>query len=349
MHLEDRRPGSIGIIGLLIIVATLAFPAFAAQTTDRDITRQELLNFDRFLDSHPALAQHLKKSPALVNDSAYLSSHPELKNFLSTHPGVSEEIRENPRVLMNRERQFDRSGRDITRQELQNLDNFLDTHPNIEQDLKKNPKLLNDSSYLAAHPELKQFLDTHSGVRAEAAEKPGVLMNRERQFDRSGRDITRQELQNLDNFLDTHPNIEQDLKKNPKLLNDPSYLAAHPDVRAEASEKPGVLMNRERRFENSGRDIPAAEVQSFDNFLDNHSSIERELRKDPSLANNADYLAKHPELKTYLDQHPLIRQELTKHPRAVLRAERRLDKKEFAQVKEERREERIERRATAPH
>ena len=283
MHLEDRRPGSIGIIGLLIIVATLAFPAFAAQTTDRDITRQELLNFDRFLDSHPAIAQDLKKSPALVNDSAYLSSHPELKNFLSTHPGVSEEIRENPRVFMNRERRFDRSGRDITRQELQNLDNFLDTHPNIEQDLKKDPKLLNDSSYLAAHPELKQFLDTHAGVRAEA------------------------------------------------------------------SEKPGVLMNRERRFENSGRDIPAAEVQSFDNFLDNHSSIERELRKDPSLANNADYLAKHPELKTYLDQHPLIRQELTKHPRAVLRAERRLDKKEFAQVKEERREERIERRATAPH
>src|SRR5213594_2375292 len=178
---------------------------------------------------------------------------------------------------MNRERQFDRSGRDITRQELQNLDNFLDTHPNIEQDLKKNPKLLNDSSYLAAHPELKQFLDTHSGVRAEAAEKPGVLMNRERQFDRSGRDITRQELQNLDNFLDTHPNIEQDLKKDPKLLNDSSYLAAHPElkqfldthagVRAEASEKPGVLMNRERQFENSGHDIPTAEVKSFDNFL----------------------------------------------------------------------------------
>src|SRR5213593_4047480 len=359
MHLEDRRPGSIGIIGLLIIVATLAFPAFAAQTTDRDITRQELLNFDRFLDSHPAIAQDLKKSPALVNDSAYLSSHPELKNFLSTHPGVSEEIRENPRVFMNRERQFDRSGRDITRQELQNLDNFLDTHPNIDQDLKKNPKLLNDPSYLAAHPELKQFLDTHPGVRAEAAEKPGVLMNRERQFDRSGRDITRQELQNLDNFLDTHPNIEQDLKKNPKLLNDPSYLAAHPElkqfldthpgVRAEAAEKPGVSMNRERQFDRSGRDITRQELQNLDNFLDTHPNIEQDLKKDPKLLNDADYLAKHPELKTYLDQHPLIRQELTKHPRAVLRAERRLDKKEFAQVKEERREERIERRATAPH
>jgi phage-related protein len=222
----------------------------------------------------------LKKNPALVNDSAYLSSHPELQNFLSAHPGVREEIREKPRVFMNRERQFDKSGRDITRQELQNLDNFLDTHPNIEQDLKKNPKLLNDSAYLSAHPELKQFLDTHPGVRAEA------------------------------------------------------------------SENPRIFMNRERRFENSGRDIPTAEARSFDNFLDNHSSIERQLRKEPSLANNTGYLAKHPELKGYLDQHPLIRQELAEHPRAVLRAERRIDKKESAQAKAERREERIERSET---
>ena len=281
MQMEYRRPGSIGIIGLLL--ATLAFPVFAAQNTDRDITRQELLNFDRFLDSHPAIAQDLKKNPAVVNDSDYLSSHPELKNFLNAYPGVSGEIRENPRVFMNRERRFDRSGRDITRQELQNLDNFLDTHPNIEQDLKKDPKLLNDSSYLAAHPELKQFLDTHAGVRAEA------------------------------------------------------------------SEKPGVLMNRERQFENSGHDIPTAEVKSFDNFLRNNSAIGRELRKDPSLASNADYLAKHPELNTYLDQHPVIRQELAEHPRAVLRPGRNLNKKPLAQVKAERREERIERRETPPH
>src|SRR5213593_4006370 len=336
MHLEDRRPGSIGIIGLLIIVATLAFPAFAAQTTDRDITRQELLNFDRFLDSHPAIAQDLKKSPALVNDSAYLSSHPELKNFLSTHPGVSEEIRENPRVFMNRERQFDRSGRDITRQELQNLDNFLDTHPNIDQDLKKNPKLLNDPSYLAAHPELKQFLDTHPGVSEEIRENPRVFMNRERQFDRSGRDITRQELQNLDNFLDTHPNIEQDLKKNPKLLNDPSYLAAHPElkqfldthpgVRAEAAEKPGVLMNRERQFDRSGRDITRQELQNLDNFLDTHPNIEQDLKKNPKLLNDPSYLAAHPELKQFLDTHPGVRAEAAEKPGVLMNRERQFDR-----------------------
>jgi hypothetical protein len=277
MHLDYRYSISGGVLCFLLVSATLAVPVFAAQQGERDITRQELLNFDRFLDSHPAIDQDLKKNPALVKDAAYLSAHPELKEFLGTHPGVREEILENPRTFMNREERFDRSGRDITRQELRNFDGFLDTHPNIEQDLKKNPKLLNDAAYLAAHPELKQFLDTHPGVRAEA------------------------------------------------------------------SENPRIFMNRERHFENSGRDIPVQEVKSFDDFMDQHQAIERELKKQPSLLNNADYLAKHPELKMYLDQHPLIRQQLAENPRALFRAEKRFDKQENRQVRAERREERIER------
>jgi phage-related protein len=277
MQLEYRYSVLSGVFCFLLIVATFASPVFATQQAEKDITRQELLNFDRFLDSHPAIDQELKKNPALVNDTAYLSAHPELKEFLGTHPGVREEIRENPRIFMNREERFDRSGRDITRQELQNFDGFLDKHPNVEQDLKKNPKLLNDAAYLSAHPELKQFLETHPGVRAEA------------------------------------------------------------------SENPRIFMNRERHFENSGRDIPVQEVKSFDDFMDKHSAIEGEVRRDPSLLNNADYLAKHPELKTYLDQHPRIRQELAENPRALIRAEKRFDKKE---AKAERREERIERTET---
>jgi len=276
MHSEYRYSARIGVICLLLAGVLLTYPTFAAPQGDKDITRQELLNFDRFLDSHPAIENDLKQKPSLVNDATYLSAHPDLKQFLATHPGVREEIHENPRAFMNREQRFDRSGRDITRQELQNSDGFLDAHPNIEQDLKKNPKLLNDATYLSVHPELKQFLDTHPGVRAEA------------------------------------------------------------------SENPRIFMNRERRFENSGRNIPVVEVKSFDAFLDSHSAIERELKKDPSLVNNADYLAKHPELKMYLDQHPLIRQELAQNPRAFIRAEKRFDKQENRQVKAERREERIE-------
>ena len=280
MNSKYRHTSLLCIVSFLFLSAMFLSPGFAVQLGDKDITRQELLNFDRFLDSHPAIEQDLKKTPALVNDSAYLSAHPELKEFLNTHPGVREEIRENPRGFVNREQRFDSSGRDITRQELQNFDGFLDKHPNIELDLKKNPKLLTDSDYVSAHPDLKQFLDTHPGVRAEA------------------------------------------------------------------SENPRIFMNREAHFENSGHDVPVEEVRSLDNFLDKHSAIERELRRDPSLANKADYIAKHHELKTYLDQHPLIRQQLAENPRAVIRAEKRIDKIENQESKAERKEERIERRET---
>jgi hypothetical protein len=56
MHLADRYSGLTGIMCLLLVSAGLTSPGLAAQSTDRDITRQELRNFDTFLDSHPAIA-----------------------------------------------------------------------------------------------------------------------------------------------------------------------------------------------------------------------------------------------------------------------------------------------------
>src|SRR5262249_54057082 len=73
VHLDNRYSTLIGVLCFLLVSATLAAPVFAAQQGERDITRQELLNFDRFLDSHPAIDQDLKKNPALANDAAYLS------------------------------------------------------------------------------------------------------------------------------------------------------------------------------------------------------------------------------------------------------------------------------------
>jgi hypothetical protein len=68
------------IFCLLFLAALLTQPVFAGQQ-NRDITRQELNNFDNFLDTHPAIEKDLKSNPALVKDSAYLSAHPELKEF----------------------------------------------------------------------------------------------------------------------------------------------------------------------------------------------------------------------------------------------------------------------------
>jgi hypothetical protein len=149
----------------------------------------------------------------------------------------------------------------------------------------------------------------------------------------------------LDAFLDSHPNIESDVEKNPGLLNDANYLNSHPDLKTflgshpaiqqQAAKNPQSLMHREEKFENSGRDITKEELASFDGFLDRHPNIEKQVDKDPSLLTNADYLAKHPELKTYLGNHPRIRREIAEHPRTFVKAERKFDRREDKQEKKE--------------
>lgn len=136
---------------------------------------------------------------------------------------------------------------------------------------------------------------------------------------------------NFDTFLDAHPAIEKDLKQNPSLLNDATYLANHPELKtflnsnaavsAAATKDPKALMNRLARFEKSGRDIPKADRVAFDNFLDQHSSIAKDIRKDPTLLTNASYLASHPQLQAFLAANPGIQQEITEHPRAFVNAE----------------------------
>jgi phage-related protein len=182
------------IFCLLFLAALLAQPVFAGQQ-NRDITRQELNNFDNFLDRHPAIDKDLKGNPNLVKDPAYLSAHPELKEFLENHPGVREEIRENPSGFMKRERNFEKTGKDISPAEVKNFDEFLATHPAVDKELRKNPALVNDPNYVAKHPELREFLNNHPAIRQDLAEHPRVFMHREKKFDKAEQKAERQKIQ----------------------------------------------------------------------------------------------------------------------------------------------------------
>src|SRR5438445_1200531 len=127
-----------------------------------DITRQELANFDRFLDTHPEIAKQLQANPSLINNPEWVENHPDLRPFLASHPGVREEIQETPRFFMERERRFEntenRPGNpnpDITRQELANFDRFLDPHTEIAKHLKENPALVNNPECVKKHTDLR--------------------------------------------------------------------------------------------------------------------------------------------------------------------------------------------------
>jgi len=181
---------ALAILTAILVIGMTSFAgvgnAWAApmpQERDNDITRRELTNFDRFLDSHPNIAQDLRANPGLVNEPNYLSQHPELQEFLKNHAGVREELKENPRLFLNRERRFERSGGDIARGELRSFDGFLDKHPEIDEQLRKNPRLVNDPNYLSQHPELQEYLKNHPRVSEELKEHPKFFMHRERKFE----------------------------------------------------------------------------------------------------------------------------------------------------------------------
>jgi hypothetical protein len=335
---------------------------------DKDINREQLAHFDQFLDSHREIAEQLRKDPSLVDNGEFVKSHPELQTYLQDHPAIGREIREHPDAFMRAEARFDRredsrdrnSGRDrdVTRQELSNFDRFLDGHREISEQLHKDPSLVDNREFVKNHPALQTYLQDHPGVREEFKENPNGFMQAENRYDRRedernisrDRDVTRQELSNFDRFLDSHREISEQLRRDPSLVdnrefvkNHPAlqtYLQDHPGVREEFKENPNGFMQAENRYDrrednrdrdsSRDRDVTRQELSNFDRFLDNHREIAERLRKDPSLVDNRDFVKDHPELQTYLQDHPGVREEIKENPNSFMQAENRYDRHEDA-------------------
>jgi phage-related protein len=326
-------------------------PTMTPQSGDIDATRIELGVLDRFFDNHPELAEQIRQNPSLVNNEEFVENHADLQQFLQNHPEIREEFSENPNRFMQQEQRFDRRedpdrDRDVTRGELVNMDRFLDSHPELAEQLRKNPSLVNNEEFVENHPALQQFLAQHPGVREEVRENPSGFMQQEQRFDRRedlhrDRDVTRGELDNMDRFLDSHPEIAEQLHKNPSLVNNKEFvedhpalgqfLQEHPGVREEFRENPAAFMQQEQRFDtrenavHSGdRDVTRGELSSFNEFLGSHSNIAGELSKNPSLANNQEYLENHPALRDYLTAHPQVHEELSENPQSFLKSAQQL-------------------------
>jgi hypothetical protein len=132
----------------------------------------------------------------------------------------------------------------------------------------------------------------------------------------------------MDRFLDNHPEVAEQLRKDPSLIdnrqwveNHPAlqqYLQSHPQVREEFKENPNAFMQAEMRYDRREDQRNDGEMASFGQFLSGHSTIAEQLSKDPSLANNKEFLANHPELSEYLKAHPGVTQQLGTNPQAVM-------------------------------
>lgn len=356
-------------LGALIWATPVVAQSKNLATGDRDdMTRQQLAGFDQFLDNHPELNEQIRQNPSLVNNEEFVEKHPDLQNYLTQHPQVREDLQRNRNAVMGQERRFDRredwdSDRDrdrnhdrrddITRGEMANMDRFMDSHPEIAEQLRKNPSLVNNKDFVEDHTALRQFLSEHPELREEFKENPGAFMQDEQHFDRHedrrDRDVTRGELSNMDRFMDAHPEIAEQLRKNPSLVNNKDFvgdhpalqqfLASHPGVREEYKENPNAFMSQERRYdhrENSplrhDGDVTRDELSSFHEFLEGHNTIATELSKNPSLANNEEYLQNHSALRDYLNSNPKVREELHESPQSFLASTQQFDPKGISKL-----------------
>ena len=68
--------------------------------------------------------------------------------------------------------------------------------------------------------------------------------------------------------------------------------------------------------------ISAADLRSFDAYLDEHWETAQDLYRDPDLINDRKYVREHKALRDWLEDHPDAAREIRANPRAVLWRER---------------------------
>jgi len=258
-------------------------PSSPQAVSANDATREELANFDRFLDDHPILERELGSNPSLVNDPNFVRSEPDLKIFLSHHPAVQAQLQKDPQYLATRMNLAEANAANhaappnpsLDQSEAAQMREFLSAHGTIDQLLKQNPALINDSTFLGAHPELKIFLDQHPRARDLFVQNPRYFITP---------------------AADSHTPPPEPAK--------PPKPKAAPPATADSPDQPTF---------NFG--VTPEDVARMDQFLEDHSKIAKDLSRDPLLVANHHYLDHHGELRDFFDEHVRVREAFAEDPR----------------------------------
>src|ERR1700747_1271692 len=158
---------------------------------DRDTRRGELASFDQFLDGHREIAEPVRKNPSLVNNQQFVQSHPALQTYLQQHPNVSAEIKENPNAFMRQENRYDRQE---------------DARADRDRDIDRP-----DADRNANRQNADNRRDARDNDRRDAD-------------DRRTDQPSRGQLARFDQFMDSHREISEQVKKDPDLLRNQQYI-----------------------------------------------------------------------------------------------------------------------------
>ncbi len=348
MNNRVLRLEKIPMLSVAAGVFLLATPMLAQSTAPQDnrpvqseTPRSEVAGFDHFLDSHPEIAEQVRRNPSLLDDRDFVQDHPALRNYLEDNPGVRAQLRQDPNGFMHQENGFDRTendrDRDSSRRDLAEFDRFLDSHPETAEPIRRNPSLVDDREFVQNHPALRNYLEDNPGVRAQLRQDPNGFMHQENGFDRTengrDRDPSRRDLAEFNRFLDSHPETAEQIRRDPSLVENREFVQKHPALQTYLQDNPGLrdqmrqdpnaFLRQENRFDDAAnrrdRDPSHEHLASFGEFLGGHTRIAQDVSKNPSLVKNQEYVENHRELNEYLNAHPEVRNEWAANPQGFVK------------------------------
>lgn len=147
------------------------------------------------------------------------------------------------------------SGSPATVPETDTMEHYLNNHPQVADELHNDPSLINNPAWLAKHPTVQNWMNNHPNVKQDAAMNPKNFVDH---TEHETLRTDRQALNNTDDFLSKHPGLAKQLNDNPKLIDDPKFLADHPALNTYMKDHPSVA-NEWRDHPNAFADAARAE------------------------------------------------------------------------------------------
>ncbi len=137
------------------------------------------------------------------------------------------------------------------------------------------------------------------------------------------------ELNSLNQFLDTNPQVEETLRANINKATDAAFLKLHPTWDQHLKLRPDTIeaLRAERGFllhralaRMARTPLMRDEVTQFDAFLDKNPAIRGSLERTPRLIRDGTFLTANRALADFLDTHPALSTALFGRPSMMPRA-----------------------------
>ena len=144
--------------------------------------------------------------------------------------------------------------------------------------------------------------------------------------------ISDADLQSFEDYLDSHWQVADELYRNPDLVNDRAYvrknpslrrwLVTHPKAARVIRANPSAVLWHERDSrddEDSRRELSDSDLRSWEEFLDSHEEIARELYRNPNLLKDTNYIRRNEALDDWLYSHRRAARIILASPREYAR------------------------------